>query len=151
MANTPTAAYSVRIRVRLDNVPGSLGRLAVAIGEVGGNIAGIGGFEINTIAMPEHCEWQSIVALHLGWPLGTDSTHVSQVRQFLRDPQDALHRGLDDGLDERASLPADAQATGYQVGQVSVLLAVSDQSAIYLSDGDRTERWPEVNPVVACD
>jgi len=45
MANTPTAAYSVRIRVRLDNVPGSLGRLAVAIGEVGGNIAGIGGFE----------------------------------------------------------------------------------------------------------
>src|SRR5215212_4945286 len=45
MANTPTAAYSVRIRVRLDNVPGSLGRLAVAIGEAGGNIAGLVGFE----------------------------------------------------------------------------------------------------------
>ncbi len=44
MAN-PTAAYSVRLRVRLDNRPGSLGRLAVAIGEAGGNISALDGFE----------------------------------------------------------------------------------------------------------
>ena len=37
---TPTAAFSLRIRVRLANQPGMLGRLAVAIGEAGGNIAG---------------------------------------------------------------------------------------------------------------
>ncbi|CAN5865301.1 ACT domain-containing protein [soil metagenome] len=42
---TPTAAYSVRLRVRLDNRPGSLGRLAVAIGEAGGNIVALDGFE----------------------------------------------------------------------------------------------------------
>ncbi|CAN5486315.1 ACT domain-containing protein [soil metagenome] len=41
---TPTAAYSVRVRVRLDNRPGSLGRLAVAIGEAGGNIVALDGF-----------------------------------------------------------------------------------------------------------
>jgi malate dehydrogenase (oxaloacetate-decarboxylating) len=45
MANTPTAAYSLRLRLLLDNVPGSLGRLAMAIGEAGGNIRGLEGFE----------------------------------------------------------------------------------------------------------
>jgi len=44
MADTPTAAFSLRIRVRMANKPGDLGRLAVAIGEVGGNIAGLDGF-----------------------------------------------------------------------------------------------------------
>jgi malate dehydrogenase (oxaloacetate-decarboxylating) len=42
---TPTAAYSIRLRVRLDNRPGTLGRLATAIGEAGGNITAIGGFD----------------------------------------------------------------------------------------------------------
>ncbi len=45
MADTPTAAFSIRIRVRLVNRPGTLGRLAVAIGEAGGNIAALEGFE----------------------------------------------------------------------------------------------------------
>ena len=45
MADTPTAAFSIRIRVRLVNRPGALGRLAVAIGEAGGNIAALEGFE----------------------------------------------------------------------------------------------------------
>jgi malate dehydrogenase (oxaloacetate-decarboxylating) len=45
VADTPTAAFSVRIRVRLDNQPGSLGRLTTAIGAVGANIAGLEGFE----------------------------------------------------------------------------------------------------------
>jgi malate dehydrogenase (oxaloacetate-decarboxylating) len=42
---TPSAAYSVRLRVRLDNNPGALGRLATAIGNVGGNIVVLDGFE----------------------------------------------------------------------------------------------------------
>ncbi len=44
----PTAAFSVRIRVRLDNVPGTLGRLAIAVGEANGNIIGLEGFEAKT-------------------------------------------------------------------------------------------------------
>ena len=43
---TNTAAFSIRLRVRLDNRPGTLGRLATAIGEVGGNITAIGGFDV---------------------------------------------------------------------------------------------------------
>jgi malate dehydrogenase (oxaloacetate-decarboxylating) len=42
---TNTAAYSIRLRVRLDNRPGTLGHLATAIGDVGGNITAIGGFD----------------------------------------------------------------------------------------------------------
>jgi len=43
---SPTAAYSMRLRVLLDNVPGSLGRLATTIGAAGGNIRGLEGFEV---------------------------------------------------------------------------------------------------------
>jgi malate dehydrogenase (oxaloacetate-decarboxylating) len=49
----PTAAYSLRIRVLLDNVPGSLGRLATAIGEAGGNIRGLDGFEVKGPVLDE--------------------------------------------------------------------------------------------------
>ncbi|HEV7762215.1 MAG TPA: NAD-dependent malic enzyme [Acidimicrobiales bacterium] len=50
---TPTAAYSVRLKVRLDNRPGSLGRLATALGEAGGNISAIGGFDVRGPALEE--------------------------------------------------------------------------------------------------
>jgi len=43
---TPTAAFSLHLRVRLENTPGSLGRLAVAIGEAGGNITQLEGFDV---------------------------------------------------------------------------------------------------------
>ncbi len=45
MPTTPSAAYSVRLLVRLDNRPGALGRLAEAIGDAGGNIGALDGFE----------------------------------------------------------------------------------------------------------
>ncbi len=45
MADTPTAAFSVRLRVRLDNSPGALGRLATAVGATGANIVALEGFE----------------------------------------------------------------------------------------------------------
>ena len=43
---TPTAAFSARLTVRMDNVPGALGRLATAIGEAGGNISQLAGFDV---------------------------------------------------------------------------------------------------------
>jgi malate dehydrogenase (oxaloacetate-decarboxylating) len=53
MADTPTPAYSVRIRVRMQNRPGMLGRLAIAIGEVGANISALQGFEVKTASLDE--------------------------------------------------------------------------------------------------
>jgi malate dehydrogenase (oxaloacetate-decarboxylating) len=40
-APTPGSAYSISLRVESENRPGSLGRVATAIGEAGGNIAGV--------------------------------------------------------------------------------------------------------------
>jgi malate dehydrogenase (oxaloacetate-decarboxylating) len=53
VSETPTAAYSIRIRARLSNQPGTLGRLAVAIGEVGGNIWALEGFEAKQAHLDE--------------------------------------------------------------------------------------------------
>jgi malate dehydrogenase (oxaloacetate-decarboxylating) len=41
------------LRVRLDNRPGSLGRLATTIGELGGNITAIGGFDVRGTHLDE--------------------------------------------------------------------------------------------------
>ncbi len=44
MTSPTEAQYSLNLRVRLDNQPGVLGRLATAIGDAGGNIFAIEGF-----------------------------------------------------------------------------------------------------------
>ena len=53
MTATPTAAYSLRIHVRLDNIPGTLGRLSSAIGGAGGNIIGLDGFDAKAAHLEE--------------------------------------------------------------------------------------------------
>ena len=50
---SPTAAFSVCVRVRFDNEPGTLGRLAKAIGDVGGNIVALEGFEARDTYLDE--------------------------------------------------------------------------------------------------
>ncbi len=46
MTKLPTAAFSVALDCQLDNVPGTLGRLCTAIGEAGGNIGALDGFDV---------------------------------------------------------------------------------------------------------
>ncbi len=53
MADTPTPAYSMRIRVRMVNQPRMLGSLATAIGDAGGNITALEGFEVKTAHLDE--------------------------------------------------------------------------------------------------
>ncbi|MEM7095565.1 MAG: NAD-dependent malic enzyme [Actinomycetota bacterium] len=43
--SAPSAAFQIQLRVRLKNVPGVLGALASVIGDAGGNIAVVEGFE----------------------------------------------------------------------------------------------------------
>jgi malate dehydrogenase (oxaloacetate-decarboxylating) len=71
---TPTAAYSVRLRVRLDNRPGSLGRLASALGEAGGNISAIGGFDVRGPALEEDIVFNC-----------SSEEHIERVRQAVQD------------------------------------------------------------------
>ena len=46
MTTKPTAAFSIALDCQLDNVPGTLGRLCTAIGEAGGNIGALDGFDV---------------------------------------------------------------------------------------------------------
>ncbi len=69
---SPTAAYSVQLRVRLDNVPGSLGRLAAAIGGAGGNIVALGGFEARGAVLDED------VIVNC-----SDAGHIERVREAI--------------------------------------------------------------------
>src|SRR5699024_10806855 len=71
---TPTAAFSVTIRVRFDNQPGALGKLAAAIGEVGGNIVRLEGFE----AREEYLDQDLIVNC-------SSEQHMADVEQAIHD------------------------------------------------------------------
>jgi malate dehydrogenase (oxaloacetate-decarboxylating) len=71
---SPTAAFSVTIRVRFENVPGTLGRLAVAIGDVGGNIVALEGFE----AKEDHLDEDLIVNCR-------SEEHIEEVCAALHD------------------------------------------------------------------
>ena len=73
MAQTPTAAFSVRTRVRMHNEPGMLGRLTTAIGATGANIVGLEGFEVKT----EYLEEDIIINC-------ASVSHQEEVRQVLQ-------------------------------------------------------------------
>jgi len=71
---SPTAAFSVSVRVRFDNQPGVLGRLAAAIGAVGGNIVAFEGFE----ARDEYLDEDLIVNC-------SSEAHIGEVTEALHN------------------------------------------------------------------
>lgn len=110
----------------------------------------VDGRELNSIAGPDHCGWQSAVLMHLGWPLGTVSQTSAEIHQFIRDPDGVIVRGPRDKLALHIGMPPDARATGYRNGELELWLSPSDPDAAYLRVNDDVERWPRADPVVAC-
>lgn len=110
----------------------------------------VDGLELNSIAGPDHCGWQSAVLMHLGWPLGTVSRTSAEIRQFIRDPDGVIDAGLRDKLAIAIDLPSDAEDTGYRFGELELWLRPSEPDAAYLRVGDDIERWPRADPVIAC-
>ena len=108
---------------------------------------------INAITGPDHCEWQSSVFLHLGWPLGHDAGDSSESRQYLRDPQ-GLFPGeqLESNFDGDVDLPRGAEFTGFQTDFMELWLTPQDGAeAAYLVFADHTERWPRATDPIGCD
>lgn len=98
----------------------------------------------------EHCEWQSAVFLHLGWPLGT-AEKVSSGRQYVRDPEGLFPEDITVSLDLDATLPPDARYTGYHQGEVQLWVNDSEAAeAVYLVRGEHVERWPRTTDIIAC-
>lgn len=103
----------------------------------------------------EHCDWESVTFLSLGWPLGTVSMppyRDTEHRQYIRDPERALLPSFRlEPFEPDATLPNDAGPTGYHSGGWELWLSVSDSERyVYLVDGDRAERWPRAGSNVAC-
>ena len=107
---------------------------------------------MNTIAGPAHCDWQAAIFMHLPWPLGTDPTHASSVRQYIRDPERVMpQRNLHGALDLHATLPADAVATGYRYQTIELYVSPSDQDdAVYVVGPGAVERWQRSDPMTLC-
>ena len=107
--------------------------------------------EVVAAAGPEHCGWQSATFLTIGWPLGTQPGTAEHARQYIRDPNGVVSQDLHARLGFHATLPADAQPTGYWYGAVQLYTSASnvDQS-VYLVAGHDVERWPRSNPMTLC-
>lgn len=108
-------------------------------------------YEVLAFRLPEHCDWQSAVALNVGWPLGTTQRagEPGDVRQYIRDPENVT--GKREGLDLEAELPAGSRKSGYTTGEVELWFGPDDGANFaYLVKGDEVERWPRPVDAPGC-
>ena len=107
--------------------------------------------EMDTIAGPSHCGWQSATMMFIDWPPGSAPTTYFTGRLYIRDPEGVYGVRFRDRLGRNVTLPADARATGYRLGAIEVYVSPSDQDeAIYVVSPRDAERWPRVDPVGLC-
>ncbi len=128
---TPTAAYSIRLRVRLDNRPGTLGRLATAIGEVGGNITAIGGFDVRGSHLDEdvlvNCSSEEHIARVTDEVRAVDGVELVEVH----DRTFQMHEG--GKIEVLARMPVadrDDLSMAYTPGVARVCTAIQQQPAL---------------------
>jgi hypothetical protein len=103
----------------------------------------------------DHCEWQSVTFLDVGWPLGTTIAIAPDQppwREFVRDPENVLNgSGLPDALDLEAVLPQGSKATGYRSGDVELWLGPDGgEESVYLKGSSWVERWPRAPQPIGC-
>ena len=128
---TPTAAYSILLRVRLDNRPGTLGRLATAIGEAGGNISAIGGFDVRGAHLDEdvvvNCSSEDHIAKVTEAVRAVEGVEVVEVE----DRTFAMHEG--GKIEVLARMPVndrDDLSMAYTPGVARVCTAIQHEPAL---------------------
>jgi malate dehydrogenase (oxaloacetate-decarboxylating) len=128
---TPTAAFSIRLRVRLDNRPGTLGRLATSIGEVGGNITALGGFDARGAHLDEdlivNCSSEEHIARVTAAVQAIDGVEVVEVS----DRTFAMHEG--GKIEVLSRMPVadrDDLSMAYTPGVARICTAIQQQPAL---------------------
>ncbi len=128
---TNTAAFSIRLRVRLDNRPGSLGELTTAIGEAGGNITSIGGFDARGAHLDEdvlvNCSSEEHIARVTEAVRAVDGLEVLEVA----DRTFEMHEG--GKIEVLARMPIadrDDLSMAYTPGVARVCTAIQEQPAL---------------------
>jgi len=112
----------------------------------------VGSNELEAIAGPSHCGWDSATMLFVGWPPGTIAANGSQARQYIRDPRRAVGGApLLGTWAHDPPLPVDAVDTRYRYGPIKLYFAPSDRDVYaYLVAPQDSERWPRSDPLTLC-
>jgi hypothetical protein len=98
---------------------------------------------------PEHCGWQGVIFIEIGYRSGLAQPGLSGGLSFLRDPDGVLSDHAVAQLEPRVALPPDAVETGWRRDGHELWLA-PDGTAAYIDVGDGLEKWPRTRGVVAC-
>lgn len=114
-------------------------------------------YEVRADVGPDHCDWQSVVFLRVGWPLGRTvgvslGSTEGDSRTYVRDADGVLASWPGSaGLDLDAVLPEQVEPTGYRTGDVELWFGPDggDRYA-YLRSPDGVERWPRDTEGIAC-
>jgi hypothetical protein len=106
---------------------------------------------IQLIAGPEHCGWQDVLFLTMGWPLGRPAVTSDLARQYVRDPSSTVANATGGPFQPSVPLPADAFFTGYRYGadELWVSTATVDDIIYYVRDG-HVEGWPRAPEIIGC-
>lgn len=114
-------------------------------------------FEVRTMSMPEHCDWQDAIMLQVAWPLG--STYAIgrdevALREYVRDAGKVLPEvpgAFRDVLDPDAELPEAAEDSGYRLDETALWFGPDggDEYAYLVREGE-VERWPRTFETIAC-
>ena len=105
---------------------------------------------IHTFNGDSHCDWESVVFLHMSWPPGTvltgtvgDDFGAGRFRQYVRDPNGVLGNWFARNFNPDASLPRDARPTGLNRGPWELWISPSEADrAVFLLNDGKAERWP---------
>jgi hypothetical protein len=93
---------------------------------------------------------ESVTLLEIAWPPGSVAPPSDDVRQFVRDADNA-YEGLPGRFESDVEPPADAEATGVHTDDVELWIAPSQENALYVRHADgRFERWPRSEPPAGC-
>lgn len=97
------------------------------------------------------CDWGAALFPEMGWPVGTAVSSLEAGKLFVRDPEGTFAGMTGDRFDARADLPADAVNTGFHRGVWELWVSPSHgDTAVFLVNGDRVERWPLLPTAPAC-
>lgn len=110
----------------------------------------VGASVIESYRGDDHCGWDEVTFLAVGWPLGTASDGTS--RQYVRDPDGVVADKTLAEYQPSASLPDDAEDTGYS-GEIGELWLVPENPdlAYIVSGEDDVEAWPRTRQLLGCD
>jgi hypothetical protein len=97
------------------------------------------------------CDWDSVLFLEVGWPLGTVASTSETTRLFVRDPEGIFADTENDLFDAEAELPVDAVDTGFHRGDWELWTSQSvGDKGVFLVNGSIVEEWPLLPAAPEC-